>query len=123
MTHTSPVALRDIALQWFAAFNAQNLEELLALYHKDAQHFSPKLMLRHPETKGWVQGKAALRQWWQDAFLRLPSLHYEPTNIIADAHSVFMEYIRRVDGEELLRVGEVLEVVNGKIVASRVYHG
>jgi len=34
-----------------------------------------------------------------------------------------MEYIRHVDGEEDLKVGEVLEIKNGLIVFSRVYHG
>jgi hypothetical protein len=40
----------------------------------------------------------------------------------AVAEQVFMEYIRQAPGEEDLRVGEVLEIVNGKIAASRVYH-
>jgi hypothetical protein len=43
--------------------------------------------------------------------------------LTADDAQVFMEYIRHVEGEEDLRVGEVLEVRNGIIVASRVYHG
>jgi hypothetical protein len=34
-----------------------------------------------------------------------------------------MEYTRHVDGEEDLRVGEVLVIREGLIVASRVYHG
>jgi hypothetical protein len=34
-----------------------------------------------------------------------------------------MEYIRHVAGEVDLRVGEVLEIRDGVIVASRVYHG
>ena len=33
------------------------------------------------------------------------------------------EYTRQVEGEEDLRVGEVLEVKDGRIIASRVYHG
>ena len=34
-----------------------------------------------------------------------------------------MEYIRRVDNEPDMLVAEVLEIKNGLIVASRVYHG
>jgi hypothetical protein len=33
-----------------------------------------------------------------------------------------MEYIRQTQGEEDLREGEVLVIMYGKIVASRVYH-
>ena len=114
---------KQIALQWFEAFNAHNLEKLLALYDEAAQHYSPKLKIRQPETKGFLQGKSALRLWWQDAFDRLPSLQYEVQKLTADEAQVFMEYTRHLAGEEDLQVGEVLEIENGKIVYSRVYHG
>jgi ketosteroid isomerase-like protein len=120
---TTAESNKQIALHWFAAFNVHDLEALLALYHSDAQHFSPKLKIRQPETGGLIKGKAALRAWWQDAFERLPELQYEVQKLTADAEQVFMEYIRRVPGEEDLRVGEVLEIKEGKIVYSRVYHG
>jgi ketosteroid isomerase-like protein len=112
-----------IAHRWFDAFNAHDLEGLLALYADEAEHFSPKLRDRRPETGGWVKGKAALRDWWRDAFDRLPTLRYEVLKLTADDEQVFMEYLRHVAGEPVLRVGEVLEVRDGVIVASRVYHG
>lgn len=111
-----------IARHWFAAFNAHDLEKLLALYADDAQHYSPKLKLRQPETKGLITGKDALRSWWRDSFERLPSLRYQPTRFIADDERIFMEYTRYVDGEDSMTVGEVLEIKDGLIVASRVYH-
>jgi ketosteroid isomerase-like protein len=112
-----------IAHRWFAAFNAHDLEALLLLYADDAGHYSPKLKARRPETNGLVKGKDALRAWWRDALDRLPTLRYEVLKLTADDEQVFMEYVRHVDGEEDLRVGEVLEVRDGRIVASRVYHG
>lgn len=112
-----------VAHRWFSAFNAHDLEALLALYADDAEHFSPKLKVRQPETNGLIKGKAALRAWWRDAFDRLPSLRYEVVKLTADEEQVFMEYTRHVQGEEDLRVGEVLEIRDGLIVASRVYHG
>lgn len=60
--------LLSIAMQWFDAFNEHNLEKLLALYHNDAHHYSPKLKIRAPETKGFIVGKDALRSWWRDCF-------------------------------------------------------
>lgn len=115
--------LTTIAAHWFEAFNEHNLEKLLALYSDDAQHYSPKLKLRKPETQGLIKGKQALREWWHDSFERLPTLRYIPTRFIADQHSIFMEYIRHVEGEEDMTVGEVLEISNGLIVASKVFHG
>lgn len=112
-----------IARKWFNAFNTHDLEALLSLYHDEARHYSPKLKVRQPETNGYVTGKPALRHWWQDAFDRLPTLHYRYTTLTADDERVFMEYIRSVDGEPDMLVAEVLDISRGFIVASRVYHG
>lgn len=112
----------SIATAWFAAFEAKDIEQLLSLYHDDAEHYSPKLKLRQPETIGLIKGKSMLRQWWQEAFIRMPSLKYKVLTLTANDKRVFMEYIRHVDGEADLQVGEVLEIENGKIKASRVYH-
>ena len=114
--------LNSIATKWFAAFNEHNLENLLALYDDKAEHYSPKLKLRHPETQGLIKGKAALRAWWKDAFDRLPSLQYEVVRLTPHDDRVFMEYIRHVENEEDIYVGEMLEVRDGLIVASAVFH-
>ena len=114
---------KQIAVSWFEAFNEHHLEKLLALYGDDAQHYSPKLKIRLPKSQGLIKGKHALRSWWKDAFERLPSLRYEVQKLTADDEQVFMEYIRHVNGEENILVGEVLEIKNGLIVFSRVYHG
>lgn len=115
--------LENIARKWFDAFNQHDLDALLALYGEDAQHFSPKLKIRQPETGGWVRGQAALREWWKDSFERLPTLRYRPTSFTANDQRVFMEYVRTVAGEPEMLIAEVLEISQGKINASRVYHG
>jgi limonene-1,2-epoxide hydrolase len=113
---------KQIAQEWFKAFNTQNIDALIALYAEAAEHYSPKLKLREPQTKGFISGKKTLKTWWLDCFERLPSLQYEVLSIIADEQRVFMEYIRHVNGEEALRVGEVLEIKDELIVFSRVFH-
>ncbi|HEY4003381.1 MAG TPA: nuclear transport factor 2 family protein [Candidatus Xenobia bacterium] len=114
---------REIAEKWLAAFNGRELDGLLALYAEDARHYSPKLKVRQPETGGFVRGHQAMRQWWQDSFDRLPSLRYRATALTADDVQVFMEYVRTVDGAPDMMVAEVLQVRDGRIVESRVYHG
>ncbi|GAB1446220.1 MAG: nuclear transport factor 2 family protein [Cyclobacteriaceae bacterium] len=114
--------LNRTALEWFEAFNQHDLEKLLRLYHEEAEHYSPKLKVKYPETLGLIKGKEALRNWWQEAFERLPSLQYKMLHLISHENRVFMDYIRQVDNEEDLRVGETLEINDGLIVASRVYH-
>ena len=115
--------LQSIAIKWFDASNSKNLDKLLELYDDEAQHFSPKLKIRQPETNGLVVGKDALRSWWKDAFDRLPSLQYKVTSLTSNSDRVFMEYIRTVENEPEMLVAEVLEIKDGKIIFSRVYHG
>lgn len=114
--------LTEIAHKWFDAFNRHQLDDLLSLYADDAEHFSPKLKVRIPETKGLIKSQVALRAWWQDSFNRLPTLHYEVIRLTPYENRVFMEYARKVEGEEDLTVGEMLEVENGLIVKSSVFH-
>jgi ketosteroid isomerase-like protein len=113
----------SIAHKWFEAFNNHNLDQLLSLYDEDAEHFSPKLKIKKPETNGLVKGKQSLYDWWQEAFKHLPTLHYKVTSLTANENRVFMEYVRTVQGESDMLVAEVLEIKEEKIVFSRVYHG
>lgn len=111
-----------IADKWFEAFNQHDLESLLKLYDDDAIHFSPKLLVKHPETEGLIKGKSELRKWWKESFDNLPSLKYFPELIICEGENVFMKYKRVVDGQNDLIVGETLRIIEGVIVESRVYH-
>lgn len=114
---------KEIAKKWFDAFNEHDLEKLLNLYDDNAEHYSPKLKIRMPETYGIIRGKTNLRLWWQDSFDKLPNLYYDVKKLTADDEQVFMEYVRKVENEADLMVGEVLEIKNGLILFSRVYHG
>ena len=113
----------QIAKKWLQAFNDGHLENLLHLYHDQAEHYSPKLKTRMPESEGFIKGKEALRAWWKEAFERLPNLHYQEKTITGNHERVFMEYLRIVPGEQNIQVAEVLEIKNESIIASRVYHG
>ena len=115
--------LDSIAFKWFDAFNEHHLEKLLSLYDDKAEHYSPKLKIKHPETNGLISGKEALRVWWQDAFERLPTLHYDVKSLTSNDYRVFMEYIRKVEGEPDMMVAELLQIEDGKIIFSKVYHG
>ena len=122
-----PKELEQLARDWFAAFNARELEELVGLHTENAQHYSPKLKAKHPETDGIIQGRAALRKWWQDAFDNIMGLKYEIEHITAQTNRVIVAYIRRADADEDMSVLETYEVtrVSGdlRIKLSKVYHG
>jgi limonene-1,2-epoxide hydrolase len=112
-----------LARAWLQAFNAHDVEALVALYDANATHTSPKIRALHPDTGGRISGKEALASWWRGAIARVPGLHYEATALTADSDRVLLEYVRHASGEPPMPVAEVFEVAGGRIVASRVYHG
>jgi hypothetical protein len=112
-----------IATHWIQAFNNHDVDALLLLYNETAMHYSPKLLIHQPQTKGWIKGKAALRAWWLAAFIRLPQLHYQLKNTIVNNQQILLEYVRIVPNEPNMMVAEILEIEAGLITQSRVYHG
>lgn len=113
----------EIARAWMRAFNAHDVDALVALYDDHAEHSSPKIRALYPQTGGKLLGKASLAEWWRDSNKRLPNLRYEEKAYTADGSRVFMEYIRHSPSDAPMPVAEVLEIRDGRIVASRVYHG
>lgn len=110
----------EIAGKWFEAFNRQSIDDLLKLYDEAAEHFSPRLLKNQPATKGLIKGHAAMRDWWQGSFDRMPSLRYKPTQIKEDNDIVYLTYTRSVDGEADQLVNEYLQIKNAKIIFSKV---
>src|SRR3954462_2340423 len=116
-------ALLAIARRWLGCFESKDVDALVSLYSEAARHTSPKLRLSRPETGGQIRGRAELRAWWAEAFARLPRLRYLERTLTADSARVWMEYTRSVPGDPDLPVAEVLEIRDGLIHESRVYHG
>ena len=115
--------LTAIARAWLDAFNAHDVDALVSLYDDACTHTSPKIRALHPDTGGKLVGKPALAAWWRDANARLPNLRYEATAIVAEGATVIIEYIRHAPNEAPMPVAEAFDVRDGRIVASRVYHG
>jgi hypothetical protein len=113
----------SIAREWIDAFNAYDVDRLVSLYDENATHTSPKIRALHPETGGKLIGKRQLSEWWRDSNRRIPGLRYQPTAIIANAERVIIEYLRHAPNEPPMPVAEAFDIRDGKIIASRVYHG
>lgn len=123
MTDHGTQTCERIGRAWMRAFNAHDIDALVALYAAHATHTSPKIRALHPETGGKLVGRDALHSWWTGSNARIPGLRYEATAFTADAQRVVVEYVRHADGQAPMPVAEVFEVEHGQIVASRVYHG
>jgi len=112
-----------IARSWLAAFNAHDVPALVALYAEDATHTSPKIRALHPDTDGKLVGHAALTEWWTESNRRLPNLRYELISITGDEQRAVIEYLRHAPDQPPMPVAESFDMADGKITASRVYHG
>lgn len=113
----------QVGRAWLEAFNAYDVERLVALYADDCTHTSPKIRALHPETGGKLIGKAALKTWWTEANRRLPGLRYELLCLTSNDERVVLEYLRHAPNEAPMPVAETFDVRAGRIVASRVFHG
>jgi hypothetical protein len=114
---------KEIVNEWLRAFNSGDADAMVALYADNAIHTSPKLRSAQPASEGRLVGKAAMRQWWLDAFERLPGIRYEVVNMVSGDHVAMIEYLRHRPDEATMQIAEVFEVHDGKIVRSHVYHG
>jgi ketosteroid isomerase-like protein len=71
------IDVETFAREWIAAWNAHDLERVLAHYSPDIQLSSPVAAERVPGSGGYVRGEAELRAYWQPALAANPDLHFE----------------------------------------------
>jgi ketosteroid isomerase-like protein len=84
------------ASAWLAAWNAHDLEAVLALFHDDVLFTSPLATKILPESEGVLRGKVALRAYWGAALAQLPDLRFELTRLFAGVDSLAVGF--RVNG-------------------------
>ncbi len=120
---TVPSSEHRIARVWLSAFDARDVDALVALYASEATHTTPRLRERRPETEGVLRGAEALHAWWSRSLADLPGLAYREIAITAEAGRAVIEYDRLLPGHPTERVAVSLELEGGRIAASRVHHG
>ena len=114
---SGPSQAHRLAQAWLQAFNARRLDDILALYDEHAVHMTPR---SHTP----MMGKDAMRQWWQDAFARLPHLRYRYQRTTSEGNRVYLEYLRETPDELTKLITELFELdAAGKICYSHVFVG
>ncbi len=102
--------------EWARAWNAHDVEAVLAHFHDDVAFTSPVAARVLPDSKGVVRGKDALRHYWTTALAMLPGLHFDVIGVYQGESTLVINY-RNHRGE---LVNEVL-TFDGALV--RVGHG
>ena len=92
MTNVDPAAF---AAQWRAAWNAHDLDAVLAHFHDDVTFTSPVAAGLLPETGGVIRGKAALRAYWEEGLRRIPDLHFTIEAVFAGVNTLVIQYLNQ----------------------------
>lgn len=92
------------AAEWCAAWNAHDLDRVLAHFHDDVIFTSPIAASLLPETDGVIRGKAALRAYWKEGLRRIPDLHFTVAAVFAGIDTLVIQYRNQkgVDVSEVL---------------------
>jgi hypothetical protein len=101
---------------WVRAWNAHDVDAVLAHFHDDVVFTSPVAARLLPETGGVVHGKAALRDYWVAALKVVPELHFDVIGVYRGESLLVIHYRNERGGQ----VNEVL-VFDGALV--REGHG
>jgi ketosteroid isomerase-like protein len=91
------IDLTSQAQEWIAAWNAHDLERILAHYSEDVELISPFVAKLTGKSEGVVRGKAALRDYFARGLQAFPTLRFDFIRLYSGVGSCVLEY-RSVNG-------------------------
>lgn len=110
-----PDDLRGLAEAWVAAWNARDLDRILALYTDDFEMTSPAIREGGFDESGSLKGKPAVAAYWKAGLAEYTNLHFEAERVYVSPNSVVVHY-RNERGHavcEYLRVNGAGLIVQG----------
>lgn len=81
------------AREWYAAWNAHDLDRILSHYADDVEMASPLVCLLTGEADGRIAGKEALRAYFTAGLEKYPSLRFEPLELFVGVNSLVLHYV------------------------------
>lgn len=116
MTHAEALAF---AREWVAAWNAYDLNRVLAHYADDFTMTSPYIAAIAGEPSGILRGKEAVGAYWRSALGRFPDLRFELTGVLVGVNTVAICYT----GVRGMRACEVLTFdADGRVVRAVAHY-
>lgn len=81
------------ANEWYAAWNAHDLEAILEHYADDVELTSPFVASLTGSDDGRLVGKDALRAYFAAGLERFPELQFEPLELYVGVRSLVLRYV------------------------------
>ncbi len=103
----------EFARRYYSAWNARDLEAILALYAEDIEFSSPYIAALGFSPDGVIHGKPMLRAYFQRALDRAPALTFTPEGLCVGARGHTLIY-RNHRGERAAEVHELDEA--GRVI-------
>jgi predicted ester cyclase len=104
---------QEFAKEWVSAWNAHDLEAILAHYADGVVLTSPVAARLLGDPSGNVRGKAALRAYFSKGLEAYPNLRFELVDVLSGLSSVVLYYTNQVGKKS----GEFMEIDgNGKVI-------
>jgi ketosteroid isomerase-like protein len=100
MDHTSA---QQFAEEWYAAWNAHDLERILSHYADDIEMASPFVSALTGQADGRLIGKDALRAYFAAGLEKYPALQFEPLGLFVGVTSLVLHYLT-VNGQRSAEV-------------------
>jgi hypothetical protein len=94
---------QHIAEEWIAAWNAHDLDAIMAHYAEDIEFWSPLIVKRLGIARGKLEGKAALRSYFEKGLASIPDLHFTLLQVLPGVGSLTI-YYRNQTGAEVAEV-------------------
>src|SRR4051794_31214339 len=88
----------QFAEAWVKAWNAHDLDAVLAHFSDDAVFTSPVAAQVVPESGGVLRGKGSLRAYWSAALARIPDLRFELLGVYSGIDTLVLNYRNHVGG-------------------------
>jgi ketosteroid isomerase-like protein len=110
-----PSDLATLGREWIDAWNARDLERVLALYSDDFEMTSELIQRLGFEASGTLRGKSNVRAYWAKALTLVGDLHFEliDTYVSPDSVAVFYQNERGKKICEYLRCDAAGKIVQG----------
>jgi hypothetical protein len=77
---------------WVDAWNAHDLDRILAHYAEDFEMRSPVIIQIAGEPSGVLKGKVAVGAYWRTALMRMPELRFELLGTLVGVNSLVLYY-------------------------------
>jgi len=83
---------REFATRWIDAWNAHDLDRVLAHYTDDFVMSSPVIVQIVGEPSGTLHGKAQVGAYWKKALTIIPDVHFELIDVLAGVESIVIYF-------------------------------